>query len=217
MGLDQIAANDWLTIGAVLLGPILAVQAQKWIERAQGRRLRKEYLFRALVATRGGARLSPEHVGALNMIDVDFYGSRLLGIRIQSRAEKKVIDAWKEYLDCLGEQITDSAGERTREGAFNNLLFEISQCIGYSFDKVHLRRQAYAPQGHIDAEWELRSIRKALSEILQGNAALPIRFAESDSQGLTKVRAYLESIRFHVTATEPDITIEQDSESHISY
>lgn len=51
------------------------------------------------MATRG-AKVSPDHVEALNMIDIEFYGRRS-GRR--SRAEKSVVDAWKIYLDWLSK------------------------------------------------------------------------------------------------------------------
>jgi hypothetical protein len=71
---------------ATLLGPVLAVQAQKWIERARERKQRKIGIFRTLMATRA-AFLSPAHVEALNAVPIEFYGNR------------KIVNSWKEYLD----------------------------------------------------------------------------------------------------------------------
>jgi hypothetical protein len=63
--------KDWSIIGATILGPILAVQAQKWVEIIRERRGRKLWIFHTLMATRA-ARTSTEHVQALNMIDLIF-------------------------------------------------------------------------------------------------------------------------------------------------
>jgi hypothetical protein len=60
---------------ATLLGPVLAVQAQKWIERAREKTQRKIAIFRTLMATRA-TFLSPAHVEALNAIPIEFYGNK---------------------------------------------------------------------------------------------------------------------------------------------
>ena len=49
--------KDSLIIGATILGPILAVQAQKAIERFRERRGRKLWVFHTLMGTRA-ARLA---------------------------------------------------------------------------------------------------------------------------------------------------------------
>jgi len=48
------------------------------------RRNRKAWLFHSLMAPRA-ARVSPEHVQALNMIDLVFYGKRILGVNRRSK------------------------------------------------------------------------------------------------------------------------------------
>ncbi len=70
--------KEWLIVAATFLGPILAVQAQKWVEAFRERRRRKISVFEQLMATRG-SRVSPEHVRALNMIDLVFYGEKTKG------------------------------------------------------------------------------------------------------------------------------------------
>jgi len=70
---------------AVLASPLIAVQVQKRIEKLRDKRSKKLQIFHTLMSTRG-SRLSPAHVGALNMIDSVFSPKR--------SAEKKVLDAW---------------------------------------------------------------------------------------------------------------------------
>ncbi|MBG1249207.1 hypothetical protein F4W02_18855 [Burkholderia pseudomallei] len=67
-----------MTVAATVAGPILAVQAQKWVERARASAQRRDWIFGTLMATRQD-RVSMEHVRALNMIDLAFYGTRVLG------------------------------------------------------------------------------------------------------------------------------------------
>lgn len=75
-------------IVAILIAPFLAVFAQRQIDLWREQRQRKLWVFKTLMATRGRT-LSPEHVQALNMIELEF----------QKSSEKPILDAWKEYYD----------------------------------------------------------------------------------------------------------------------
>jgi hypothetical protein len=44
---------EWITIGAIILGPILAVQIQKSIERYKEKNDRRLNIFKTLMATSG--------------------------------------------------------------------------------------------------------------------------------------------------------------------
>ena len=44
---------EWLTIVAIIIGPVLAVQAQKWVELAREKRNFRLHTFKRLMATRG--------------------------------------------------------------------------------------------------------------------------------------------------------------------
>ena len=63
--------TDYLIIAATILGPILAVQIQKYLEGWRESSNRKVTIFKALMVTRA-ARLTSEQVQALNLIDVEF-------------------------------------------------------------------------------------------------------------------------------------------------
>jgi hypothetical protein len=87
---------DWTSIAivfATLAGPILAVWAADI--RTARRRIhdRKENVFFSLVSTRG-ARMQPEHVAALNRIELVF--PRL--------SHPHIVDAWELYLKHLGNE-----------------------------------------------------------------------------------------------------------------
>ena len=55
----------------LILGPVVAVQTQKFIERATENRRRKRQIFIGLMANRA-TRLNDDYVRALNMIDIEF-------------------------------------------------------------------------------------------------------------------------------------------------
>jgi hypothetical protein len=149
------------------LSPILAVQAQKAIESFREQRRRKIFLFEQLMATRA-ARLAPEHVRALNMIDLIFYGER-------TAKERSVLDAWKQYHDHLNTRVADTPialwGAQGDE-LFTNLLYAIAQDLGFKFDRVQLKRGSYSPVAHGEIEAEQTELRKAVLSLVAGKHAL---------------------------------------------
>lgn len=174
--LFDMETKDWIVVLATLLGPILAVQAQKAVESFSARKGRKASVFAQLMATRA-ARLSPEHVQALNMIDIVFYGDKLLGIRRRTKEEQAVLDAWKEYHDNLGEgadlpEVQQQAHYSKRDELFLNLVHAMSQDVGFSFDRVQLKRGAYSPLAHEELEADQQALRKATIGVLTGKAPL---------------------------------------------
>lgn len=163
---------DALMIAAVIAGPILAVQAQKAIERWTERRSSKRAIFATLMSTRG-TRLSPEHVRALNMIDLAFYGTIRFGRRRQTTNERAVTNAWKEYLDYLSQDESAITID-TREDLFVKLLEAIAKSLSLEFDRVHLKRNVYSPVAHHQLEMEQRQLRKSVLEIAEGKKALRV-------------------------------------------
>ena len=162
-----IRLEGWLIIVAVILGPILALWAQRYSERRREERARKLWLFRELMATRT-IRLSGRHVEALNHIDLEFDPKK--------KADAKVLDAWKMYLDTLSDTPNEDAQKAARyekrEERFVDLIWEIGKYLGFSFDKVAIKRNAYSPIAHGELEDDQRLIRKGIVELLAGKRAL---------------------------------------------
>lgn len=71
MDFSKITIADYLIVIATVMGPILAVQAQKRVEVWNEKRNRKLRIFYNLMATRG-ARISERHVEALNSIQLEY-------------------------------------------------------------------------------------------------------------------------------------------------
>jgi hypothetical protein len=130
--MPDLKAADIAIIIATVMGPILAVQAQKYLERHRDQRSAKDRIFRVLMATRA-SRLTPEHVQSLNGIELAFYGD--------GDKEKKVREAWKAYHAHLNDK--SYPPERQPEWGvrqidlFIDLLHEMAICLGYDFDKTH--------------------------------------------------------------------------------
>ena len=163
--------SDWLIIGAIIIGPTLAVQIQKFKESKKEEKERKMRVFKTLMTTRA-TPLSPYHVETLNMIDIEFYKS------------KKIKEAWKLLLDNFANYPKDTkapdfqtklnfCSERSKE-LLTDLLYEMAKSLGYDFDKVHLKRGAYIPQGHADIEFDQLLIRQGMVDLLYGKKSLSV-------------------------------------------
>lgn len=167
--------SNWLMILAVLLGPVIAIQVQKLIEKSTEKRRSKIYLFKTLMTTRGTV-LSPIHVEALNRIDLEFSESK--------KSEKAVLESWKLYLDHLGSnridlndkdyEIKQNSWADKSKDLLNELLYTMAQSLGFHYGKHLLNRGIYNPQGHVDQESDYYLIRKYFKDILFGNKNFPI-------------------------------------------
>lgn len=169
---------ELITILALFFGPILAIQVSSILDQKRGAKQRKENVFRVLMATRAKA-LSPEHVQALNMIDVEFYSEG-----DKDKKAKAVRDSWKVYLDHLynfpgpDKASLADAWEEKKKDLLTNLLVNMAMCLGYEFDEILIKRAAYFPKAHGDIEMEQIIIRKKLVEILMGSASFPMKLTE---------------------------------------
>lgn len=170
-----IIISNAIMIIAIILAPVIAVQVEKFLERKRNEKERKLDIFKTLMATRGRT-LDLDHVEALNMIDLEFDG------------EKPVTDTWKAYLDHLinipkyptteGKTKEEKENEKNfhysqmdawgkdRENYLAELLYVMGQSLGYKFDKIHIKRSIYSPQGHVDIDNDLQFLRKASIELL---------------------------------------------------
>ena len=163
---------------ATVAGPILAVQAQKLVERTTERRNAKKRIFYTLMATRA-ARVAADHVQALNMIDLEF-GKGRWGWWLAK--DKEVIKRWRSYADHLGVQFADdptalrSWVDRGDE-LFLDLLEAMAKALSYDFDRVQLKRGLYYPRAHSEAEQRREVFERALVRIVTGEDALPVRFS----------------------------------------
>ena len=173
----EMTLTDIISVLAVLLSPLVALQVSELLQRRRERRERRLFVFKTLMATRASG-LAPEHVQALNMIDVEYHGT--------DAKSKAVLNAWKAYLDHLNSPQLDSAvwGSR-REDMFVDLLYEMSRHLEYDFDKTHIRRTSYFPKGFGDLELDQLAIRKGIAAIMNGRAAFPIHVVGGEQAGTT--------------------------------
>jgi hypothetical protein len=160
-----IKITDVAIVFATILGPILAVQAQKYLERNREVKQRRAWIFRTLMATRATS-LSPTHVEALNAVPIEFCGSES-GLKI-------IIDRWKLYLDHLGKDPMAQDWLNRRSDLMVDLLHGMATYLGYEFNKVEISNEVYSPKGHAAIETDQEIIRRGLAKLLSGELALPM-------------------------------------------
>jgi len=181
--------SDVVMIFAVLVAPLLALQAQWLLQLRREKRQRKLWLFKTLMSTRG-TRLAPDHVTALNSIEVEFHK--------ETGANREVVAAWRNYLDHLNTSppINQETGQveptehnrwnEKQDELFISLLYRMALALDYDFDEVLLKRGFYAPKGHNDLELDQLLLRKGLLQVLGGTRAVGVNLmpvpGEEDEQ-----------------------------------
>jgi hypothetical protein len=158
---------------ATLLGPIFAVLVTRWQDDKARRRHRQAETFRTLMATRS-ATISAEHVGALNTIEVDFYG-------VQS-----VESALNNYVTHLNNGAPAGAPESAAH-AWNDrqrdllaiLLAKMAVAIGVTKSEIEIRQGGYSPMGWFQKEQRQNAAQGWILDLAAGKAAVPIKIVDA--------------------------------------
>ncbi|WP_312368086.1 DUF6680 family protein [Stenotrophomonas sp.] len=167
--------SDGLIILATLLGPVLAVQAQKWVERARKTSDLRSWVFTTLMNTRA-TRMSASHIEALNTITIAFHDG---GRRWRSQKSQAVLNKWREYLTHLSQPAPDSEPSFAAQCArgseiFTNLLEAIAAERAFDVDRAEITAGAYHPQGFVNGELQRNEAFDRVMQILRGEHGLPV-------------------------------------------
>ena len=163
-----MASMENITIAAIVLAPLLAFSAQWLFQLFREKRERKIWIFRTLMSTRATI-LSPDHVRALNLIDLEFKGD--------SRKDKDVRDAWHTYHDHLftprpKDGPMQAAWDKESSDLLTSLLYRMSSRLGFGFEHSEIKKGAYVPELYSVTEFDLFLIRKGLIALLGGQSSL---------------------------------------------
>ena len=158
--------SDWVMILAVFLGPIVAVQLTEYLDAKKEKRQRKMDIFKTLMSTRSYST-SWDHVMTLNRIDLEF--------EVSHPKEKAVVEAWKQYLDLLGDKtISGEQWSAKKVELLVELLHKMALVLDYDFDKTHIKNSSYSPVAHGDMENQQAKIREGIIDILEGKRVVPM-------------------------------------------
>jgi hypothetical protein len=170
----SIAFNS-ITILAIVAGPILALQVQRWLDAGREAKTRKLWIFRTLMSYRA-TRIAPAFVQALNLIGLDFDGS--------NKKEKQVLTAWRVLLDHLSDAASIKDDDKTAT-LTTDLLIAMGKCVGYEFNPVEIKKGAYHPVGLVNIEEESHAVRRQVLEVLSGNRRVPVAVFEDKFPPIT--------------------------------
>ncbi|MGE0622003.1 MAG: DUF6680 family protein [Pseudomonadales bacterium] len=179
--LGSVTATSWLTIIAIVIGPIAAVQIEKYLEARREKTRRRMDVFRTLMLSRA-TTLAPDNVAALNSIDLIFEGTKY----------KPVRDKWRTLLSHFEDTPSDVNHPNFQQAMIvwtnrtndltGQLLQEMGNKLGYDFGDVDIKKAIYYPRAFGDQEAENRLIRAGAVRILTGQQQLQVRTIVDDEQ-----------------------------------
>lgn len=165
---------DWIAtvnLLAIILGPILAVIITRLMDNRSAERARQYQVFRDLMRTRA-AKISPAHVEALNLVEIEFQGI------------SKVRDAWQRYLENLSATVpADSAAQSNfflrRDQLFIKLVQEVANGAGLkSVDITDAITNNYYPMGWNNEQQEQEQARRLLIAVMSGTKSISVKIQD---------------------------------------
>jgi hypothetical protein len=154
--------DTWAVVLATAAGPIGAVLITFWRERRASLRARRLEIFRTLMATRQ-IPISREHVNALNLIEVDFYGC------------ENVQKEWLVYKAHLfGGGTEDDAWRDKKERFLANLLCEMARTLRYNIPAMEIFKGGYAPVGWTNVQRRVLEAFEYVHNLSTGQTAVPM-------------------------------------------
>jgi hypothetical protein len=163
---------DILTLIAIVVGPIAAVVVTRLMDTRAARYSRKYQVFGDLIRTRA-AKISHEHVNALNLVEIEFNRSQ------------RVKAAWDRYMENLSSDFpVDQSSFNNfilrRDQLFIKLVQEIANDIGYKHvDMTDMMTNNYYPKGWQNAEDEQRQLRQLLIAVFSGVRPIPVKMQDN--------------------------------------
>ncbi len=148
---------EWITIAAIIAGPVLALLFQRLLDNWRERSKRRTNLFFTLMATRARAMFQlPEHVQALNSIDVVF------------SKDDEIRRLWKLVLDHLWIDETSAGWPDKLDDLRVDLYQAIGNKLGYRYTTDYIKRGIYFPKYHLNFYENQNNIYSGLARALSG-------------------------------------------------
>lgn len=159
-------AKDWITVAALILGPVLAVVVTLWHQKRSQKRDSKERLFLVLMAHRRSNPPTLDWASSLNLIDVVFADN------------VDVVAKWHELyriVDQPAVQVNWSQWNHT----YLELLSEMAAVLGYRRLRQTDIDRYYAPEAHGKQATLQQDLQKELLQVLKGDRPLAVSLHET--------------------------------------
>lgn len=135
---------EWLTLAAILIGPIASVAITLWIEQRRRQRESRMIVLRLLMATRhlpGDANYST----AINLIPVEFNDVPAVMSAFKDY-QQKIRSPRQVLADDLARQTTELANSQVK------LVSSVLTALGMKVSEADLAIEAYAADGMIQRD-----------------------------------------------------------------
>lgn len=158
----------WLTILAILMGPVTALMISRVLDWIREKDKRRKQLFFTLIGTRAMFH-SPQHVEALNSIDVVF----------DQKDDKAIRDQWAHVLQHLEVDETTPGWSETLDTRRVDLYQAIAKRLGYAFSAEYIKKGIYFPKYHYNFFRNQDTIYEGLAKAL-AEGTLRVRLEEPE-------------------------------------
>ena len=149
-----------------IVSSVTTIYVKNWIDRKNAAKSSQKQLFKTLWKTRVQP-LSTDHVTAINMIPLEFYG------------QTAITSQWKKYFEHLHQEIAkyptgEAAWHEKRLELVYTLLAAIAKALKYQdIDEVEMKK-VYSPYAHALMESDQIAIQTNLAAVLRGERRLPV-------------------------------------------
>nr|WP_316614029.1 DUF6680 family protein [uncultured Ruminococcus sp.] len=153
---EKMTINDYLTLAALIIIPIVAVVIAQWLQNRSEKRKDKMQIFKTLMTSRIYG-WTPDSVNALNIIDIVYSD------------DKKVRAAWKDLNDKYRVTNPDQQHLKKIENAQYKLLEAMANSLGYK-DKITWEtiQNPYMPVGMAQQIEAQKNMQQAYYSAING-------------------------------------------------
>ncbi|HYB60677.1 MAG TPA: DUF6680 family protein [Methylomirabilota bacterium] len=167
-----LTISEWLTILAIILGPIIAVLTQLGIQRSNSKRDEKMRVFKTFMGLRA-TWVQQDFVQAFNLVDVIFYKN--LQVR-QKRKELFTLLTSRAGADLIPDEVMRA------NDLFAEMLAMIGHELGYDFGHTEIKGTAYLPTGQQRLADESRQLMQQTLAVMEGRQNLGVVIRTEEAQ-----------------------------------
>jgi hypothetical protein len=116
-----------------------------------------------------GRRLSPEYVGALNLVPVEFHD------------EAQIVDPYHRLMAVYNDPLWNSTDEQTLRGVIDQvhdrtteLLAAMATKLGVQVTQLQILKGGYMPKYWVDNDARSQELAERALTLLRGQIALPV-------------------------------------------